>query len=63
MTRLEKVLSIRTDLSEIEIISCCCPHDFGIQDDAKHYKIGWGCSAPSGCEGCWNMKVEGENDK
>ena len=62
MTRLEKASSIRTDLSEMEIISCCCPHDFGIEDDSKPYKNGWRCEVPSGCDKCWNREIEGDSD-
>lgn len=62
MTKLEKVLSMNTGCSKLELIFTCCPHDFGIEDDSKYYKGTWECEAPSGgCKECWNKEVE--NDK
>lgn len=60
MTRLEKVLSMEVGHSKVELIFACCPHDFGIKDEAKSYKSGWGCKALSGCEKCWNKEVDDE---
>lgn len=62
MTRLEKVLSMNTGCSKMELIFCCCPHDFGIEDDSKPYKNGWRCEVPSSCNKCWNREIEGDNN-
>lgn len=63
MTRLEKALSLDTcGCSKMEMITYYCPHDFGVEDDSKRYKSGWGCTAPSGCKGCWNREIEDDSD-
>lgn len=63
MTRLEKAMSLDTGgCSKMELIFCCCPHDFGIEDDSKPYKDGWRCEVPSGCDKCWNREIEGDTN-
>ena len=62
MTRIEKVLSMKTGHSKFDLIFAFCPHDFGVEDDSKRYKNAWECEVPSGCDKCWNREIEGDTN-